>query len=80
MPLYAYACADCSHQFETLVRSDETPSCPKCGGQKLERQMSLIAKPAPGGPSSAAGEPASCAAMNGGTPCGVGCPAFGDAA
>jgi putative FmdB family regulatory protein len=74
MPLYAYACAQCGHEFETLVRSDETPECPKCGGAKLERLLSLIAKPAAGGPS----EPVSaCQAMSGGTPCGA-CPAMAD--
>jgi len=76
MPLYAYACADCAHEFQTLVRSDETPSCPSCGSAHLERQLSLIAKPAPGGES--AGDAPACAAMQGGTPCGA-CPAFGDA-
>jgi putative FmdB family regulatory protein len=75
MPIYAYACADCAHEFETLVRSDETPACPACGSARLERQLSLIAKPAAGGPS-AAGE-AACPAMSGGTPCGSGCPALG---
>ena len=78
MPLYAYACADCAHEFETLVRSDDTPACPSCGSQRLERQLSLIAKPAPGGETG--GSASSCPAMNGGTPCGAGCPAFGDAA
>jgi putative FmdB family regulatory protein len=78
MPLYAYACADCAHHFETLVRADETPACPSCGGERLERQLSLIAKPAPGGDTGDSA--ASCPAMNGGTPCGAGCPAFGDAA
>jgi putative FmdB family regulatory protein len=68
MPLYAYACADCAHEFQTLVRSGETPTCPACGGEKLERQLSLIAKPAPGG--EGAGDA---------PPCGA-CPAFGDMA
>jgi putative FmdB family regulatory protein len=76
MPLYSYACAGCAHEFETLVRSDETPVCPACGGARLERQLSLIAKPAPG--AEGAGEAHACAAMQGGTPCGA-CPAFGDA-
>lgn len=74
MPLYAYACAACAHEFETLVRGDDTPVCPRCGGARLERQLSLIAKPAPGG-ENASNAPA-CAAMNGGTPCGAGCPAM----
>lgn len=76
MPLYAFQCDDCHKEFETLVRSNETPECPFCGGASLSRQLSLIAKPAPGGPAEAA--PASCAAMNGGAPCGAGCPAFGN--
>ena len=54
MPIYAYACADCAHEFETLVRSNESPACPKCGSERLDRQISLIAKPASGGGSSSA--------------------------
>ncbi len=49
MPLYAYACEDCDKHFETLVRSGETPECPACGSTHLDRQLSLIARPAPGG-------------------------------
>jgi putative FmdB family regulatory protein len=74
MPLYAFHCADCHGDFETLTRASETPECPHCQSRNLERQLSLIAKPASGGDSDAA--PA-CAAMSGGTPCGAGCPAFG---
>jgi putative FmdB family regulatory protein len=74
MPLYAYRCRSCDHQFETLVRTDETVECPSCGAQDLEQQLSLVAKPASGGPDAAA---PSCAGMSGGTPCGTGCPAFG---
>ncbi len=77
MPIYAYSCADCAHEFETLVRSGETPACPKCGGARLERQISLIAKPASGGPSSEHSAEHACAAMEGGEPCGN-CPAFND--
>ena len=49
MPIYAYACADCAHEFETLVCSGESPACPECGSRRLDRQISLIAKPALGG-------------------------------
>jgi len=73
MPLYAYRCADCAQEFETLARFDEIPACPACDGARTERQLSRIAKPASGGESPA---PA-CAAMGGGAPCGAGCPAFG---
>jgi putative FmdB family regulatory protein len=72
MPLYAFRCQDCAHEFETLARFEETPACPACGAAHVERQLSLIARPAPGG-DAGAGE--SCAAMSGGTPC-AGCPAL----
>jgi putative FmdB family regulatory protein len=49
MPIYDYRCSACDAEFEQLVRSDTRVSCPKCGGRKLERQMSLTARPATGG-------------------------------
>ena len=77
MPIYAYACSDCAHEFETLVRSGESPACPECGSRRLDRQISLIAKPASGGPSSARDAAPACAAVEGGQPCGQ-CPAMAD--
>ncbi len=71
MPLYAFRCQDCAREFETLARFEEAPGCPSCGSSHVERQLSLIAKPAAGGDS---GEGA-CAAMAGGTPC-PSCPAL----
>jgi putative FmdB family regulatory protein len=72
MPLYAFHCQVCAHDFETLARFEETPACPACGGAHVERQLSLIARPAAGGDT---GGDDSCAAMSGGTPC-PSCPAF----
>ncbi|CAJ0866107.1 hypothetical protein AMST5_01828 [freshwater sediment metagenome] len=72
MPLYAFRCQTCSHEFETLARFEETPECPACGAAQAERLLSLIAKPAAGG-DTGAGE--SCAAMAGGSPC-PSCPAL----
>jgi putative FmdB family regulatory protein len=46
MPIYGYVCNKCGHDFQTLVRSNETPSCPSCGEADLARQLSLIAVPA----------------------------------
>lgn len=46
MPLYGYECKACGREFETLVRSSETPSCPSCESTDLTRQLSLIAAPA----------------------------------
>ena len=49
MPLFAYRCNACAHEFEILSRFHETPACPSCGGADVERQLSLIARPAAGG-------------------------------
>ena len=35
MPIYEYACHDCGREFETLVRGDEQPKCPKCGDRSV---------------------------------------------
>ena len=43
MPIYEYRCKSCDHQFETLVRSGETPVCAACGAVDLERLLSLPA-------------------------------------
>jgi putative FmdB family regulatory protein len=48
MPLYSYHCQECDKDAELLVRSSETPACPACGSQSLERLMS---RPAPQGQS-----------------------------
>jgi putative FmdB family regulatory protein len=43
MPIYEYACRGCGHQFEQLLRTGDTPACPSCKGQDLERLLSQIA-------------------------------------
>jgi putative FmdB family regulatory protein len=43
MPLYSYHCTACDDAFETLVRSSDTPTCPGCGSDKLERLVSQTA-------------------------------------
>jgi len=66
MPIYEYVCRDCKHEFEHLVRGSAKPSCPSCGGARLEKKFSVPAA------HSAAG--ASCPARPTGT-CNVpGCP------
>lgn len=42
MPLYAFNCLDCNHDFETLVRSTEVSTCPSCGSEKLQQQVAKI--------------------------------------
>lgn len=48
MPLYSYHCANCDKDAELLIGSSDIPTCPSCGGRKLERLVSL---PAPAGKS-----------------------------
>lgn len=43
MPIYEYACGDCGHEFEALVRSSTVPECPKCHSTALEKQLSVFA-------------------------------------
>jgi putative FmdB family regulatory protein len=43
MPLFEYACRECDHQFEALIRATETPECPSCHGTDLERRLSVFA-------------------------------------
>ncbi len=78
VPIYAYRCRSCGEEFQTLVRSGETPVCEKCASADLERQLSLIAAPNKGGDAFA--EMGACEAGIGGCGCGAGvCPAFAEA-
>ncbi|MBL8337645.1 MAG: zinc ribbon domain-containing protein [Rhodoferax sp.] len=43
MPIYEYACSDCGHAFETLVRSGTVPQCPHCQSTALDKQLSVFA-------------------------------------
>jgi putative FmdB family regulatory protein len=49
MPIYDYRCRSCGAEFEKLVRGDTAVACPKCEATKVERLMSLPARPASGG-------------------------------
>ena len=42
MPIYEYECRGCGHQFEQLIRTGDTPACPSCQGQQLERLLSQV--------------------------------------
>ena len=67
MPLYEYVCRECEHPFEALVFDGETVECPHCHGRKLERQMSVPARPR----TEATSLPTSC--RSSGPPCGPAC-------
>ena len=43
MPIFEYRCRGCGHEFETLVRATDTPACPSCAGQDLEKIVSGVA-------------------------------------
>jgi putative FmdB family regulatory protein len=43
MPIYEYVCRGCGQEFEWLVRGDEAPLCPSCGGDKLAKKPSVPA-------------------------------------
>jgi putative FmdB family regulatory protein len=42
MPVYEYVCKRCAHPFEELVLGGETPSCPECAGEELEKRFSTF--------------------------------------
>lgn len=43
MPIFEYRCKKCDVAFETLVIGRETPECPTCHGDELERLLSTFA-------------------------------------
>ena len=49
MPIFDFFCKDCDRTFELLVRGSTLPTCPECGGDEVEKQVSL---PAPQGKTS----------------------------
>jgi putative FmdB family regulatory protein len=72
MPIYTYRCAGCGTEFEQLVRSDTKVACPDCHGRKLDRLMSLTARPASAGKPDA-GSLSRLGPPPGGGCCGGGC-------
>lgn len=41
MPIFEYKCRKCSHEFEKLVRNDESPACVKCESAEVDKLLSL---------------------------------------
>jgi putative FmdB family regulatory protein len=46
MPIYEYACQQCGHEFEALVRSSTVAECPDCHSTALDKRLSVFATPA----------------------------------
>jgi putative FmdB family regulatory protein len=71
MPLYEYVCRECDHSFESLVfGAGDDASCPKCESRKVEKQLSLPARPQ----TEASSSPVECDST--GPPCGPACRRF----
>jgi putative FmdB family regulatory protein len=62
MPIYAFRCRKCSHEYEELVqRVGQSAPCPKCGHKRVER---LVSAPAAGRSSKSSGG-AACSISSG---------------
>ena len=47
MPIYEFLCTDCNRIFSFLsksIKEERTPKCPKCKGENMTRQISLVSK------------------------------------
>jgi len=67
MPLYEYACEECRHEFEALVFHGDEPECPQCRSRRLERRLSVPARPQAEAP------PPMSGCRSDGPPCGPAC-------
>ncbi len=68
MPIFEYRCEACGHTFEAILIGAQTPKCPKCDTEKLEKQLSVFAVNKPGGsesPAAGCGK-SNCCMMKGG--------------
>lgn len=43
MPLFEYECRSCHQQFEYLTRDGQSPACPACKGEDLQKLLSAFA-------------------------------------
>jgi putative FmdB family regulatory protein len=66
MPIYEYHCEECGQDSELLVTANAKPDCPKCGGRKMSKLLSIVAAP------TRDGSPGREPGMGGGS-CGAGC-------
>jgi putative FmdB family regulatory protein len=43
VPLFDFRCKQCGNEFEALIRSGDTPTCPACQSTDLDRQLPTFA-------------------------------------
>jgi len=43
MPIFEFVCNDCQHNYETIAKRDEIPSCPSCKSENIEKKISICA-------------------------------------
>ena len=48
MPIFEYRCQACETSFEKLLRSSDKVDCPACGSRRVEKLISIPARPASG--------------------------------
>jgi putative FmdB family regulatory protein len=67
MPIFEYRCEACGHKFEAILFGSQTPECPQCHTDKLEKQLSTFAvsKSSASSPAAGCGQ-SNCCMMNGG--------------
>jgi putative FmdB family regulatory protein len=68
MPIFEYRCEACGHKFEAILFGQQTPECPSCHTEKLEKQLSTFAVSKGSGatsPEAGCGQ-TNCCRMNGG--------------
>jgi putative FmdB family regulatory protein len=68
MPIFEYRCEACGHKFEAILFGQQTPECPNCHTEKLEKQLSTFAVSkgsSAASPEAGCGQ-TNCCRMNGG--------------
>jgi putative FmdB family regulatory protein len=75
MPIYEYDCRGCGREFEILIQGSQKPSCPDCGGKRLDKKLSVFAVASSSGGASKTELPGPCGSC--GHPDGPGSCGFG---
>jgi putative FmdB family regulatory protein len=61
VPIYEYTCGKCHHDFEELVLDRAAViHCPKCGGKKVKKRLSVFAHKSDAGFTPSSGGGSSC--------------------